>query len=175
MSEDTEGAGSIRAYKNKDHEPGGKLPAFKGTISIEGSTDKRQVALWARKSRKTGKTYFTGSAGESAAEQIEKLAEALTPAENDDAEDSEQTIKPHQVRLWPNQNKAPGSNQIDYYGIYNPGEGMKLQRLDVWSKNDKYGKPMLSGNVTKQKPKKELEQTQAVPKPAKKKQRAMSM
>jgi len=179
MSEDAEETGRLTAYKNKEHEPGSKLPAFKGTITLEGSSEKRQVALWAKKSIRTGKTYFSGKVSETAAEQIDKLTEAPASAENDEAEDNDQAVAPHRIKLWPDQNKTPGSNQKDYYGTYNPGDGRKLQRLDVWAKSDKFGKPMLSGPVTEQKPKKELEQTQEPSqqqaKTAKKKQRAMSM
>ncbi len=174
MSEDTDDTGRLKAYKNKDHEPGGKQPAFKGTITSEGSQEQRQVVLWARKSRKTGKTFFIGKAGETAAEQIDKLTDAA-PAESQEADDTEQLVKPNEIKLWPNQSKELGSKQIDYYGHYNPGEGTKMQRLDVWANNDRYGKPMLSGNVTEQKPKKEQELKQEAPKPAKKKQRAMGI
>lgn len=175
MSDEHDETGRISVFKNKDHEPGGKQPAFKGTISIEGSSDKRSAALWARRSKKTGKTYFHGRAGESAANQIDKLTEAPPSAENEDAPQAEQTVKPNEIKLWPNQNKEPGSKQPDFFGYYNPDNGAKLQRLDVWASNDRYGQPMLDGKVREHKPKKELDLTQEQPKRAKKKKRAMSM
>lgn len=155
--------GRIVAFKNPAHEPGSKQPAFKGSITLEGSTDKRPLALWARKSKKTGKTFFIGKAGESAVAQIEKIAEP--PTTNEDSIEQSQTtgtefaVDPHEVILFPNSRKTEGSKQHDYFGYYNPGDGSKLQRVDVWAKNDRYGKPMLSGNVTEHKQAKKLEQT----------------
>jgi len=189
MTEEADDSGRIRAYKNQAHEPGSKLPAFKGSITLEGSSEQRQVALWARKSKKTDKTYFIGKVGETAAEQIERIA-ANTPTADDDSSDADQpsdgefTLKPHQVKLFPNARKQEGTKQPDYFGYYNPGEGKKQQRLDVWTRNDKFGKPMLSGSVTEALTKQELEQKQEQQKqeqqnqnkkPAKTRKRAMSV
>lgn len=172
-------AGRLTAYKNRAHEPGNKQPAFKGTIHPEGTTDPRPLALWARISKKTGDTYFTGKAGETAATQIDKIAAGEPEDDSNTPEaETEQAVKPHQVRLFKNTRKEPGTKQPDYFGYYNPGDGTKLQRLDAWAKNDKYGKPMLSGAVKLQKAekKKELakEQEQEAA-PQKKKKRALAM
>lgn len=171
--------GRLTAYKNRAHEAGSKQPAFKGTIHPEGSTDKRPLALWARISKKTGDTYFTGKAGESAAAQIEKIAAGEPEDDTSTADtDNEQTLKPHEVRLFKNTRKEPGTKQPDYFGQYNPGDGTKLQRLDVWAKNDKYGKPMLSGNAANQKAEKKKEIEKEQPQEAgskKKKKHALTM
>lgn len=176
MTDDAETPGRLLAFKNRLHEPGGKQPAFKGTISIQGSTDDRLAVLWARKSKKTGKTYFQGRMSESATALIDKLADGHADNEtaNDD-QDDDSKLKPGDILLFPNEQKKPGTNLPDYFGSCHPGKDDKPQRLDVWAKVDKYGKPMLSGNVTKQRPKQEPEQKQDAPKPAKKRQRSMSV
>jgi hypothetical protein len=176
MTNDPEKPGRLLAFKNKDHEPGGKQPAFKGTISIQGSAENRHVVLWARKSKRTGKTYFQGRLGESAAAQIDKLADGHADDETvNDGQETESDLKPGDIRLFPNEQKKPDTNLPDYFGSCLPGKNDKPQRLDVWAKVDKYGKPMLSGNVTEQKPKQEPEQKQDAPKPVKKRQRSMSV
>lgn len=140
--------GRMVAYKNRAHEPGGRQPAFRGSIFPQGTADQRPLALWARTSKKTGDTYFTGKAGESAAAQIDKIAAGEPEDDAAMAEAAtEDMVKPHEVRLFKNTRKEPGSKQPDYFGFYNPGDGLKPQRLDVWARNDKYGKPMLSGVV----------------------------
>lgn len=180
MTEPNEKPGRLIAFTNKDHKPGTKIPAFKGTISIQGASADRHIVLWPRKSRKTGKTYFIGHAGLTAAEQIDKMAEGLPPPEHPTEDENDPNIlKSGDVRLFVNEQKKPGSNQPDYYGTYCPGGDEKTQRLDVWAKVDKYGKPMLSGSVTvlkpRDQPKQEHEQKLKPNKPAKKKHRAMSM
>lgn len=170
MTDDTEtsDAGRIIAFKNPAHEPGSKQPAFKGTIHLQGSNDKRPVALWVRASKKTGETFLTGKAAENATTQIEKIALGEVDNRDEDTIEQAQTngtalaVDPHEVVLFKNAKKAPGSKQPDYFGYYNPGDSIKLQRLDVWARNDKYGKPMLSGGVKAHEPKQENtnEQTQ---------------
>lgn len=183
MSDDnTQNAGRFTAFKNRDHTPDSKQPAFKGTLYPEGTTDERPLVLWARVSKKSGDTYFTGKAGETAAAQIDKIAAGEPDTEPDtndtDTPESEQQLKPHQLRLFKNTRKVPGSKQPDYFGRYNPGEGLKIQHLDIWAKNDKYGKPMLSGKVFNPKPEKEKELAKEIVPEApkqKKKKRALTM
>jgi hypothetical protein len=156
MTDDTteDTSGRLVAFKNPEHTVGGKQPAFRGTIHPEGSADKRNVVLWVRASKKSGETYLSGSAGETAAAQIERLVQQ-EPVDREVPDAPELThdtgtqleLKPHDVVLFKNKNKERGSNQPDYYGYYSPGPEQKLQRLDVWARNDKYGRPMLSGNV----------------------------
>lgn len=125
---------------------------------------------------------MTGHAGHSATAQIDNIAAGQpAPADEEQLQQSQATgtelaVDPHQVILFRNDRKEPGSKQPDYFGYYNPGTGTKLQRLDVWAKNDKFGKPMLSGNVThhKAEPKNEMK---AEPAPASKpnRKRALTM
>lgn len=153
MSDETEDTGRIVAFRNQAHEAGSKQPAFKGTISTEDSAELHPLALWVRISKKTGRTFMTGRAGETAAAQIDKLA-AAAPAEDDveqSQDDAIERVRPFELALFKNDRKEPGSRQPDYFGYFNPGDGASLQRLDVWARNDKYGKPMLSGNVSSHK------------------------
>lgn len=155
--------GKFAAFKNPKHEPGGKQPAFKGAMTFGDANDERHIAFWPHKSKATGQTFFRIKVGASAAEQIDGLTDP-GPGEHENRSgdsaknDSRLDLKPGEGIAFPNSNKPSGSNQPDYYGYLKPNSNAQILKLDTWAKNDRYGKPMLSGNA-KPIPQRELKQT----------------
>jgi hypothetical protein len=146
--------GRFIAFLNRDKQPEDNKPAFEGKLSLPQSTDERRAVLWAH-TTKQERTMLAGRVSKSATAQIEELARPRQP--DDRTIDQAQTdgkqfaVDPHEILLFSNGHKKQ-SNQPDYWGYYNPGDGAPLMRLAVWAKSDAHGKAMLAGSVKEHEP-----------------------
>lgn len=155
--------GNLIAFLNNRKKADDNRPAFQGKLTLPGNPAERGFALWASTSKKTGDTMLTGEAGQSATMQIDKLSKPTKMLDPDAAIQIAQTggkgliIDPHGLLLFTNKQKdAENVDRPDYWGYYNPGGGERLMRIAVWARTDRSGNAMLTGNIQRDEPKKEL-------------------
>jgi hypothetical protein len=155
--------GNFRAFRNLRKQPDDAKPLFQGRLSLPGLPDERGFALWPTVSKKTGDTVLSGRAKPDGNSQIDDIAkpEKVDPdAAIRVAQDGGKglTIDPHGILLFKNKQKdADNPDRPDYWGYYNPGKGERLMKVAVWTRTDRSGNVMLTGNLQRDEPQKSKE------------------
>ena len=157
------GHGDFVGFKNRNKQPGDKLPVFEGNLTKPDSDDKLPLTLWAHEytAKDTGevKIMYSGIVGHSAAtamppaEQVAYLvskARTVTAMNRPEAVLRGIRLAPNQVVLFPNKFKdeAPEKNRPDYHGGVNYGDDSAPDQIGCWYRLDRNGNVYIKGNTS---------------------------
>lgn len=167
--------GNLRGFLNRQKMPGDNRPVFQGKLTLPGQAQERGFALWSYTSEKSGQSVLSGSAGASAAEQIDKMTNPPREHDTDSAIAIEQKgggealqMKPNSIVMFTNKGKdASTQSRPDYWGYYNPGGKEPLMRLAAWTDTDRSGNAMITGSVVRQQPPRTMDSAEAASAPEK--------
>jgi len=156
--------GKIFLRVNKRKQQGDNLPAFTGDVSIPGTEQRFDVALWGSeyadkdtgemKKVFNGRTSITSSRADAEA-QLDQLVAAGSPVAA--LTENNLTLEAGQLVLFENKFKdeaearADGHvpNRPDFYGRWNPGNGQKMVSISAWAGKSKqrfdFGNVVLTG------------------------------
>lgn len=171
--------GNFRVIINDRKTPDNDQPMFTGTLTLPGSTEERTVALWAHES-KTG-LVFNGTAAESLRAQIEQrtvktVEQPSMSIKVAELKDKALEVKPGDVVLFTNAQRAENPARPHYFGYWNPGKGQPLHRISAWERIGEQGKHILLGGVERDEPTKRRDAAKDVDvKKAPKRSREMSL
>lgn len=157
--------GNLRGFLNRQKMPGDNRPVFQGKLSLPGIKGDRSFALWPYTSEKSGASVLSGRAGASAAEQIQMLTNPQREHDTDTTIEIAQKgggealhIQPNAIVMFTNKSKdADNQKRPDYFGYYNPGGGQPLMRLAAWTDTDRNGAAIITGNVSKDEPRRDMD------------------
>lgn len=148
--------GNFLVFINDRKSPGDLRPIFEGFISQPGSDAKLDVALWVHlyRDKKTGaenKMLYGNIGAVPQGADAQTQIEALSRADpGDDKMFGNLTIKPRKIILFPNafKDEAPDKKRPDYWGGVNFGDDSPPMRLSAWIDHTRYGKAMLTGEIS---------------------------
>ena len=140
---------------------GDRLPHFTGRISKPADKNdpviERRIALWAGRD-KNGNVYFSGKIdqlllGTDALSQIDAMVDApvydITDVAQAGTTLSPLTVRPNEIVLFTNKFRdAANPDRPHFWGRANFGDGTEIVHVGTWARQDRYGRPLLTGATT---------------------------